>query len=253
MALIDISGSTSPAPGTVQLVTDPCDPSKKALSVAGTNVNDKIEIKLGSAKSPGKYQVKINGVTVATVAAGPTVNRVIAYGLDGNDEITVDTRGRTVPAWLFGGNGNDTLAGNIGNDVLVGGNHNDVLKGGNGRNLLIGGNGSDKATGGTGEDILIAGFTDYDNNLSALCKIMDEWTSAAPVATRVSHLRGPAGGGTAGGLNALYFLNNSTVDDDVVKDELKGDGGADWFFARTAGPVLDTLDFKAAEDFFNSI
>ena len=54
-------------------------------------------------------------------------------------------------------------------------------------------------------------------------------------ASRVSHLKGPEAGGSAGGYNGSYFLNDQTAHDDGCVDVLKGRSGDDWFFStRTA-------------------
>ncbi len=54
------------------------------------------------------------------------------------------------------------------------GDGDDRIDGGRGRDLLIGGRGRDYLNGGGHDDILIAGWTDYDTNLSALDAVMAE-------------------------------------------------------------------------------
>lgn len=142
------------------------------LFVTGTNDDDKIEVKLGSAKNPGKYEVKIknsSGSFSFKVEDGEEIEKVVVYGLDGNDEIKVDTHGRDVPAWLFGGDGDDKLESDQGDDYLDGGAGNDELKSGDGNDMLFGrdGNdkleskkGDDKLDGGTGDDRLKSGEGD---------------------------------------------------------------------------------------------
>jgi Ca2+-binding RTX toxin-like protein len=225
---------------------DPCDPTCTALLVIGTAGADQIDVKLGDASHPNDYQVTIknsSGTTTVKGTAGPDpLCRVIVYGLDGNDNIHVDSHGRNIPAWEFGGNGNDKLTGSKGDDVLVGEAGNDELTGDNGRDLLIGGTGTDKLNGGKGEDIVIGGNTDHDTNLNALCKIMDEWTRTdASFSDRVGHLMGTL----PGGLNSPYFLNQSSVHNDGVKDELTGGSGSDWFIYDAPDKLAD---FKANKD-----
>jgi VCBS repeat-containing protein len=53
---------------------------------------------------------------------------------------------------IIGGNGNDTINGNVSNNVLYGGGGNDSLNGGAGADVLIGGAGADTLAGGTGSD-----------------------------------------------------------------------------------------------------
>ena len=139
---------------------------------------------------------------------------------------------------ILGNGGADVIDGRGGNDVLVGGDGNDRIDGGAGRNILIGGRGADTIFGGDGEEILIEGFTDFDANVQALLSLMAEWSSAAPIATRVGHLQGT----TPGGLNTVFLLTGQdalpgdiipdtrTVYDDGVADSLRGGAGVDWFF-----------------------
>ena len=54
---------------------------------------------------------------------------------------------------LYGGTGNDILAGMGGNDHLYGGESHDILLGGSGNDVLVGGKGDDILSGGTGNDI----------------------------------------------------------------------------------------------------
>ena len=152
----------------------------------------------------------------------------------------------TVPAFLFGGDGKDTLdaSGSSANNVLEGGAGNDILKSGRGRNLLVGGTGADVLQGSAGDDILIGGTTDYDSNLAALNAVMAEWgRTDADYQTRVNHLNGTLGGGQSGGL----LLTGNTVHDDAASDTLTGGAGMDWFFALLSGPNKDVIKDWAGE------
>lgn len=57
--------------------------------------------------------------------------------------------------YAFGGDGNDTLTGNISSNRLVGGRGNDSLNGGAQLDVLDGGQGNDTLTGGTERDLFI--------------------------------------------------------------------------------------------------
>jgi len=194
----------------VALESDPVDPARTALVVAGTAGND--TILFGPGNSAGTIQVAINSRIIGTYA--PT-GHLITYGLAGNDRIMVGSK-ITLPVWLFGGNGDDQLTG------------------GAGRNLLVGGAGNDRLTGGSDGDLLIAGTTAFDNNELALAAIMSEWESNASFADRVKHLLGTLGGGR----NGPYRLQaNATVFDDNASDYMSGGAGSDMFFANWAkGP-----------------
>ena len=142
-----------------------------------------------------------------------------------------------LPTALFGGAGADRLRGGGGNNILVGGDGNDLLVGGAGRDLLIGGFGLDRLVGNAQDDILIAGYTDFDQNSTALDLILKEWMRTdASFAARVSHLEGGAGS-----LAGSVVLTGQTVHDDGVADVLTGDTGQDWFIFNVDG-VLGTTD-----------
>jgi hypothetical protein len=71
----------------------------------------------------------------------------------------------------------------------------------------------------------------FESNHTAIDRIMREWTSNGTYASRTAHLAG-----TAGGLNAGYYLiaegPTANVLDDNAKDVLTGSSGQDWFFAN---------------------
>ena len=96
-----------------------------------------------------------------------------------------------------------------------------------GRNLLICGLGTDVLRGGAGQDILIGGTTNYDQNITALRAIMNEWTRTdVDYATRIAQLNGSQSGGT----NGAFLLNATTVHDDGAANTLFGGLDLDWFF-----------------------
>ena len=146
----------------VFLTTDPLDSTKQTLYVYGTAGNDVILVNPGSAS--GCVTVLFNGKSYGPFS--PT-GRIIVHGLAGNDYIGVSSQ-ITLPAWLYGDDGNDVLVGGGGPNILFGGAGNDTLWGGKGRNILIGGTGSDLLSGGAGDGLLIGGTTAYDANDQAL-------------------------------------------------------------------------------------
>ena len=102
--------------------------------------------------------------------------------------------------------------------------------GGTNRDILVGGWGADRIIGNGQDDLLIAGYTDHDDNAEALCHLLAEWTSNKLYYVRVLNLTGllpvidPQNGG--------FFLNSQTVHDDGVQDLLTGSNGFDWFLAN---------------------
>src|SRR5699024_8323672 len=75
------------------------------LVVVGTAGDDVIKVSPSGDK--GDVKVYLNGVSQGTFAK-TSFSSVAAYGLAGNDVIQVDGDVRS-PAYLFGGDGNDTL------------------------------------------------------------------------------------------------------------------------------------------------
>jgi len=124
------------------------------LRIQGTTGNDEIHVR----------QLD-NGLQV-TSAAGfnqtytGTYNSIKIKGDKGNDKIYVDAS-VTLPCYIYGDDGNDTLSGGSGDDFLYGLAGSDLLLGNAGRdNLIELGGGYDTATGGAGEDFFWADTTD---------------------------------------------------------------------------------------------
>ena len=66
---------------------------------------------------------------------------------------------------------------------------------------------------------MIAGFTDYDTNPTALDVIFQEWTSNAPFTVKQMLL--------SSGVLGVH-LDSSTVHTDSYQNNLDGGGGMDW-------------------------
>jgi Ca2+-binding RTX toxin-like protein len=240
----DSDGCTSPVAttsldvGIARLEDDPLAAGQQALYVGGSTGNDTIVL---SPTAGGQVQVQINGSSVGSFA--PT-SRMVVYAQAGNDDVQV-AGGITLPAWLYGGAGDDRLKGGSGTNVLVGGDGNDLLVGGNNRDILIGGAGADRLVGNAEDDVLIAGYTVYDDNETALVAILSAWTDTSKSNNdRVSALTT-----TGVGANQAIKLTANTVSDDGAQDVLTGSSGQDWFLANVSGGgVLDKLtDLSAAE------
>ena len=128
--------------------------------------------------------VKVNGVNLGTFKPG---GRVVVHGLDGDDTITVKGKVRK-PAWLYGGNGNDTLTGGKKAGVLVGGRGDDGLRGGAGRDLVVGGLGADTLLGGGSDDLLIGNPTAHDESPGTLNALFAAWAQAVGYEARIDDL-----------------------------------------------------------------
>jgi hypothetical protein len=244
----DKDNGTGPAASQAVTVV-PAELQGGDLLVGGTTGDDTITIQ--PADASGKVDVVINGQDQGTFV--PT-GQVVVYGQTGNDVIqllglpTADGGSVpfTLPAVLFGGDGNDTLDASAatGSVVLVGGAGDDTLLGGGGRDLLFGGAGTDVLRGGAGDDLLVGGPTAYDADLAALALLRAEWTRTdADYLTRISHLNGSA----AGGLNGSAVLNGQTVHDDGCVDDLWGEAGQDWFICNGGTNPDHANDLEAGE------
>src|SRR5262249_51188280 len=207
-------------------------PGTFTLIVQGTVGGDHIRI---SQDPSGRVRAELDGPGAHVDQLFSDISRIEVYGLGGDDHVPIDNDG-TVPALVFGGEGDDVLQAGGGSAVLVGGAGQDQISGGLAANILIGGQEADTLKAGSAGDILIAGFTNFDANQAALKAIQAEWTRTdASYAQRIADLS--AGGGN----NGAYVLNNATVHDDGSRDSLIGGAALDWFFAHLFNPHKDDL------------
>src|SRR5262245_47349651 len=132
-------------------VTATFTPGSGLLTVFGDAANNSITISRNAAG-----QLLVNGGAVAVSGGTPTVANtalIQAFGLNGNDTITMDESNGALPkANLFGGAGNDVLTGGSGSDQLFGQAGNDTLLGKGGNDFLFGGTENDTLTGGDADD-----------------------------------------------------------------------------------------------------
>ena len=121
------------------------------LSTFGNNNANDIEYSRNAAGT-----ILVNGGAAPVIGGTPSVANtsvIQAFGLGGNDVITLNESGGALPkAFLFGGAGNDVLTGGSGADLLFGQADNDTLLGKGGNDLLFGGAGNDVLTGGDADD-----------------------------------------------------------------------------------------------------
>jgi Ca2+-binding RTX toxin-like protein len=144
-----ITAVFSPANGGLLLITgDGADNTiTVSRNVVGTILVNGAAVNVGAGKG-------------GTSTVGNTAN-VQVFGLAGNDVLRLDETNGPLPlAQLFGGSGNDVLAGGSGNDVLDGNDGNDQLNGAGGDDLLLGESGADVLNGGDGADLTFGGDGD---------------------------------------------------------------------------------------------
>lgn len=225
------------------LFDDSLAPGQDMLVVGGTPGRDKIRLYPGPAA--GDVSVKVNGTFVGNFR--PTT-RLVVHGYGNKDVLVVDRR-LTLPAWLYGGPGQDELTGG-GPNVLIGGAGNDRLTGYRRRDLLFGGAGVDHLFGGAGDDLLIADTTDFEADGFALAAIQAEWLSSRSKMSRFRNITGDAANPEfAARLNGTTFLRakgaSRTLSRDANADILRGEAGWDVFFANLVGGVLDTIFDRA--------
>ena len=112
--------------------------------------------------------ILINNGEVSVSGGTPSVNntqQIFAFGLDGNDQISLNEFNGALPkATFLGSSGNDLLIGGAGQDFLLGGSGNDTIRGqgnddrlfgGSGNDVLLGDRGNDRVEGQDGSDLLI--------------------------------------------------------------------------------------------------
>ena len=120
------------------------------FEIACTPGNDTIVIRV--LDSSGKFTMSVNGQRRTNTAS----SIVIAAG-DGDDNILIvhgDGATEPTPVTIYGGDGNDTIAGSFGKEKIFGGAHNDRIDGGDGADTLRGDAGNDLLAGGAQPDRL---------------------------------------------------------------------------------------------------
>lgn len=153
---------------------------------------------------------------------------------------------------MYGGSGNDFVAGHNGDDMMYGEDGNDFVIGDSGDDILSGGRGNNIVYGGGGNDLFIAGS---GNNTLNGGGGLDEATYAAAIAPLRVDLSLPGGRVTGGHgtdtLNSIEKLTGSAFADTLIGDA-KGnvlDGG--WGNDTLQGAAGDdTLTGGGGDDLF---
>jgi predicted outer membrane repeat protein len=216
------------------LQPDPSDPDKTVLVVGGGPGSDAIVF----TQKPTGVKVKLTEPGAATIKqlfTGP-IDRLLAFGLEGNDIISSASM-LSIPASLFGQDGNDKLTGGGAADVLDGGAGVDKLIGGAGADLLLGGLDLDKiksdATDRVFAELLIPDLTaESDTGASSTDNITSDTTPTfqghAPAGSTVQLLDGNTVVGTgvtdADGLYTITASELNLGDHDLTAAALLLDG-----------------------------
>lgn len=206
------------------------------------------------ALGTNSFQVTINGGSPQ--AFGGVTGRIVVYGHDGDDVITLISAlgGRIMNQTLLdGGEGDDTITGGDGSDYITGGLGNDILKGGKGLDYLVESGDvnfvlTNTALSGLGSDVLTgiesAKLTGGagDNTINASVFTLGSVT-----------LDGGAGKDTLiGGSRNDVLLGNAgddSLDGGTGNDVV--DGGADHDTVVTAGASSVTLTQSSLTAFGN--
>jgi fibronectin-binding autotransporter adhesin len=103
--------------------------------VVGTDGADLIQfMKASTVSNPNRVRVRVNTLVVDLTLTGKT----LTFGGASNDYITQSNV--TLPAEMYGEDGNDYIAGGMGNDFLVGGLGHDQINASGGDNVVWGDN-----------------------------------------------------------------------------------------------------------------
>lgn len=125
-------------------------------------VSTKTSNAVGIENFNGSYQASAQSSSLLSALAGylnGTTNTLpIQQALLAGDDVIVGTD--KTYNWLYGGDGDDSITGNIGNDEIYGGSGNDKLYGMAGDDVLFGGDGNDLLDGGAGIDTMVGGAGD---------------------------------------------------------------------------------------------
>ncbi|MDO5295672.1 MAG: M91 family zinc metallopeptidase [bacterium] len=122
-----------------------------AIRLKGTHGDDRIAI---DQLQDGSLNVSVNGKVRSFTPE--QAQRLVIEGGAGDDTITA-SENVTVPLYILGGRGHDTIVGGWGDDYIRGGKGNDTISVRGGNNELFGDEGHDKISGGDGRDYIDGG------------------------------------------------------------------------------------------------
>jgi hypothetical protein len=142
IAVADANGATSGIEfdgGIFYAQSVTASPPQNILYVFGSNSSDlpvsggdTVSI-YGNSDSPNPNSVVFDDGTAFDYSSiTPPITGIHVRGEAGNDDFQADAN-VTLPLWLYGGNGTNTLVGGAGNNVIVGGSGTNVIHDGNGQ------------------------------------------------------------------------------------------------------------------------
>lgn len=221
--------------GTYDIRVDLFDPAVPSLrdgvvSISGTPGNDTV----GVWNDGSTLHVRTNGRSYPFSLAA--VSRIEIDAGEGHD--LVDSSAATANAYIFGGDGDDTL---------VAGGGNDTLSGGAGRNRMFGGPGDDRINGSAGRDFIYGQGDDDRLYGNAGNDFLDGGGN-------VDRLFG--GGGddslTGGSSNDKLYgeLGSDTLEGGLGEDLVAGGAGEDVLFGNGGA---NTLLGEAGNDLFHAL
>lgn len=154
-----VAGQTLPAErfGSFTLALSPPPPAPTlrepvldggTLSVYGNARDNFINIVHDTARR----RIKVTVDELFKSFPASSVWRISVYAEAGNDIVSAATI--TLPMYINGGTGSDSVVAGSGNDNINGGSNNDTIRGGAGNDRISGGNGNDVLYGDLGNDNL---------------------------------------------------------------------------------------------------
>ncbi len=235
----------TPSFNTAEVVSDPFKAGTTALVINGGSGNDTILVNPnGSVKN--SFLVTING---NTQTFNGVTGRILVFGQDGNDTITMSTLVKK-QTLLSGGNGNDVITGGSGIDFISGGLGTNTINGG-------AGTGDSLVEKGDFSMTLVQGTTKVNGSLTTTGGLTD-----VLVLNRIECAQ-LTSGDSGNTLDASAFTGNVTLIGGAGADTLKGgkknnilvgNGGNDTLNGGAGKNVMiggagaDTLNGNAGQD-----
>lgn len=139
------------------LLSSPAPQIWKLNGDAGRRAQDDVIVVEVNPNDATQLQATINGNIVGSRPID-AIKRLRIDAGRGNDTVTIDLpQGVSIPVWVNGGSGNDTITTSAGDDTIYGGAGNDLLNGGVGNDFINGQDGNDTINGQSGNDYLLGG------------------------------------------------------------------------------------------------